>query len=227
MGIIKQILQGSIVLFIFKISGTASNFLVHILVSRVYGSTALGMYSLFISAMTFLSMFSIVGLDLYVIRKIAEIEDDCLSSLGFIRKSLRFVIIYSATLGCIVYFISPMLREHLFKHDLGRVYIILLSIIISIYSIQVVMSSVLRGFGDVVRYAIYQSFLVQVALLLVMVFLVLVINLRIDPAYVFCSVLTLIVCFQGWGLIRYICNRYHLQARQVLSYGKYAEKIIM
>lgn len=204
----KEIFKGSIIIFVFKIAGVISTFLANIVISRYYGVETLGVYNLIFSLLSFLSIFSILGLDLYIVRKIPEIESNFTEFSLFIKKVLKIVAVTSIIIGLAVLLFSGAIEKYLFQSKNSISYIYGLSIILMFYSLSLIFASIFRGFGDVYRFSFFQLFLLQCGLLLVLSIPLLFFRTKMNVIYSFYSLIFIIFILEVYFLNRFLTQRY-------------------
>jgi len=162
---IKEIIRGSGFIMLFKVVAAACAFATSVMITRIYGPEIYGEYSLVISIISFLMMFNLFGLDLYMIKKVNEYTDESII-FGFIKKSVNIfskISILIMILGvCIGLFISHYLFD-------GRLYLI--SLFIGLMTIMLstikLISNIYRAHGSVFRFSVNENLLFQLPLFLV------------------------------------------------------------
>ncbi len=188
---LKSILKGSSFIFAIKIVSAISNMLVGIVISRSFGVESLGTYNLVFTLVTFLSILSKMGLDLYVVRKIAEYEDDEIKTLGFLKQAFVILGINSGVVCVLVLLMSGLLNEHIFPDIDAFHYIVGLSLFAGLYAITIVFSFIFRGFHELFRFAVIRNVLLQFGLLLLLAVSVYILKIDIDPVYALFASITI------------------------------------
>ena len=69
---LKELLSGSAITFLLKISGMLLSYMVIIFIAKAYGAEGVGVYSLILSLMTFLAMASSMGLNFSLLRFVGQ-----------------------------------------------------------------------------------------------------------------------------------------------------------
>ena len=148
----KDILKGSFVIFIFKIFGAISLFLVHILISRYYGAQTLGVFNLILALMMIGAILSRVGLDMYIVRIIPSIETDNEKISLFLKEVFKIVFIGSILVSILFYLFSSTIDQYIFKSFDASSYLLGLVVVMIPFAFFNILSpivSVIYGFTGI------------------------------------------------------------------------------
>lgn len=112
----KEILSGSLITFVLKITGMLLGYLVVIVISRKYGPEGIGLYNLSLSILMLFVMISSMGINISILRYVGEFnkkhEFDKMKLLY--QFALEFSIPLSITLSISLYLLSDIIGEYLF-----------------------------------------------------------------------------------------------------------------
>ncbi len=116
----KEILTGSAITFILKLSGMLLGYIVVLIISRRYGTEGIGVYNLTISIMTFVAMIAAMGMNISILRYVGQFnqhgEEYKLKLLY--RYAVEFVIPFSLLLATLLYFLADVIAQKVF-HNLA------------------------------------------------------------------------------------------------------------
>jgi O-antigen/teichoic acid export membrane protein len=194
----KEILKGSFIIFIFKIFGAISLFLVYLLIPRYYGIEVFGVFNLIFGIMIIGTVFSRMGLDTYILRIISSLDNDTRTISLFLKEVFKILFFSSIIVGIFIFLISGVLDTYIFKSIDSTNYIYILSLLILPYTFFNVLPEVFRGFDDIKIYSFFRNFLQNFSILLFLVISILM-SWNYDPIYilyiaiVFISILIILV----------------------------------
>ena len=148
---LKEILMKGGSSFFVKILGVLFSFLFTVMISRYYGASVYGSYSLCINFLLLASMFVMLGLDTTFLKFTAHYLE--LDQLNTVYDLLKKVLLVSVPVGIVltilVYFTSDLIALHFFdKPNLGK-YFKVASFWILPWSLTMILGAGLRGFKDV------------------------------------------------------------------------------
>jgi len=162
----KEILKGSFIIFIFKIFGAISLFLVYLLIPRYYGIEVFGVFNLIFGIMIIGTVFSRIGLDTYILRVISSLDDDKKTISAFLKEVFKILFLSSIVVGIFIFLISGILNTYIFKSIDASNYLLILAILILPYTFFNVLPEVFRGFDDIKIYSFFRNFLQNFTILL-------------------------------------------------------------
>lgn len=218
----KDILKGSLAIFIFKIFGAISLFLVHILISRYYGAQTLGVFNLILALMIIGAILSRVGLDMYIIRIIPSIETDNEKISLFLKEVFKIVFIGSILVSILFYLFSSTIDQYIFKSFDASSYLLGLVVVMIPFAFFNILPEVFRGFHEIKRYSFFRN-LSQNITVLTLLFISMFFNLSFDPIYILYSSIVVITFFLAVSLFKFLKQH----SIDLTINGKYKDKILV
>jgi len=200
----KEIIKGSFLIFIFKIFGAVSMLAVHLLIARRYGVESLGVFNLMFSLITFITIFSRLGLDTYLIRKIPEIQDDKYYTANFISKVIRLLLISGLVASVLLLLSSDWIDSFIFKNTDANNYLLLASFVIIPYTLFNAVPEIFRGFYDIKIYSFYRNVSLNLGMILCLGISLILFNYKVDIVYVLFGVIVLTSFFMFSTLIWFL-----------------------
>jgi O-antigen/teichoic acid export membrane protein len=112
----RHLVRASFFSLIIRVAGLATGFFVTVITSRFYGADALGIVSICIAILSFASVIGKLGMDVALMRYIAELFT--VGNFAGIKhvylKSFRFIVPVSIGISAILFFLSPAIAGSLF-----------------------------------------------------------------------------------------------------------------
>lgn len=217
----KDLLKGSLFIFMFKILGAVSLFLIHIIISQYYGAKILGIFNLIFALLLIATIFSRLGLDLYVVRMISSFENDNLKKSLFIKEVFKILLISSFIVSILFYAFSLQINEYIFKSIDASSYVLGFISLIIPFSFFLLTIEIFRAFHDVKIYSFFKSLSYNI-LLLVFIVLSIYSNLNISPIYLMYISILIITILLGIVFLKFI-KSHEIDLKAI---GKYENKII-
>jgi O-antigen/teichoic acid export membrane protein len=220
---LKDILKGSAVIFLFKVVGALSLFGVHLLIARHYGASTLGVFNLVLALLVFGSIFSKLGLDMYVVRVLPGIENDKTLVAGFIQKTFKLLFVGSIVSMLLLMIFSSLINQYIFKSFDASSYLIVLAVLVIPFTYFSVIPEIFRGFQDIKIYSFYRNLVQNLLVLLILAFFINFLNITLDPVWVLYVVLFVVT-------IVVACHLYNFLKEKNISLfdkGNYKEKILI
>jgi len=220
---LKEIFKGSVVIFAFKLIGAVSLFGVHLLIARYYGASTLGVFNLILALLTLSAIFSRLGLDMYIIRKLPEIENDKVLTAGFIQRVFKLLFTGSIVLMLLFLCFSSLINQYIFKSIDASNYLIVLAVLVIPFSYFSVIPEIFRGLRDIKIYSFYRNLAQNILVLLILAFFINFLNIKLNPIWVLYIVLIVV-------LIVMMCHLYNFLRKKNISIfdkGNYKEKILI
>jgi O-antigen/teichoic acid export membrane protein len=155
-GLLKQILKGSLDVFILKLFGAAAFFIVTILISKNAGPAALGKFQLLSKLILLGSILGTVGLNVFAVRKISEVGENKDFTKKFVTRSTYLILLFSFFVAMTLLAFRGFIAEKFFKTDNMEVYIIFSGIIVFFYSGYSFICQIFRGYGSVKAFAFFR-----------------------------------------------------------------------
>ena len=169
---LKSLLQGGGITFLIKIGGMISSYLVVLILARKIGSEGVGTFSLFLQTLVFLGTFLSFGTSTSFIRFIGQFYKS--KEEGNIRKLFDFIFKYifpfSIFFSIIFYIICSFSVDHYENFEIMKGTIGITTFTISVFTINLILIEMLRGFGNVVLSEFLRSFFRPLSLLLMLIF---------------------------------------------------------
>lgn len=216
----KELIKGSSIIFVFKVFGAVALFLTHILISRYYGAETLGVFNLILSLLMISTIFSRMGLDMYVIRILPSLKEKNKIAL-FLKRVFTIVFIGGVIVSMLIYLINPYINEYIFKSFDASKYLLYLSIVIIPFTFFNILPEVLRGFHDIKIYSFFRN-LAQNLFLLFILSGGIYFSYKFDPIYV----LYFSILFITSILLIVVYKFLHKRDINLFSNGKYKEAIL-
>ncbi|CAA6805936.1 MAG: Unknown protein [uncultured Sulfurovum sp.] len=217
----KEILKGSLIIFIFKLFGAFSLFLTYILIPRYYGVDAFGTFNIIFGLLIMSTMIARIGLDTYVLRMLPSFEMNTEKISLFLKEVIKILLFSSLLVSLILIIFMEAINTYLLKSVDATVYLYGLAFMVLPYTFFNVFPEVFRGFEDIKIYAFFRNFLQNFILLLL-----LVISIYFSLTYTVIDLLymTVIIIFTSISLLVY----FFLKKRNIsiMLVGRYEEKII-
>ncbi|WP_038249443.1 flippase [Ghiorsea bivora] len=215
----KDILKGSALIFIFKVLGAASLFGVHLIIARHYGASSLGVFNLVLALITFGTVFSRLGLDMYVLRVIPEIENDKILAAGFIQQVFKLLFVGSIASMFFLMLASSLLDQYIFKSFDAKNYIFALALLMVPFTFFNVIPEIFRGFQDLKVYSLYRNVSQNLLLLITLAGFIYLLGNKPDPVWVLYMVLVGITFVMTFHLYRFLSHK-HVNIFRVASYDR-------
>jgi O-antigen/teichoic acid export membrane protein len=201
----KNILKGSALVFAFKVVGAASLFAVHLIIGREYGAESLGVFSLVFALMVITSVGAKVGLDVYVVRVLPEIDHSPDLIGGFLARIAWVIFVGSLIVSSILFLLLPAIDLYVFKSVDAASYLMWLAPLMLPLAVFNVVPEIFRGLGDVKRYSFFRNIAQNIFLLFVLGVSVFVLGNSVDPVSALYSVTLFVavwVSIELWLFLR-------------------------
>jgi O-antigen/teichoic acid export membrane protein len=121
---LSELLAGSSIAFILKITGIVFSYIFILLVTRNFGAGAMGIFALSTTVLSVFSILGKLGLDTALLRFIAEYSSQGRPNMvkGTYMKSMRLLIPFSLLLSVMLYLLSPYISKYVFHKEYLSVY---------------------------------------------------------------------------------------------------------
>jgi len=144
---LREILTGSAVTFVFKISGMLLGYLVVLIISRKYGAEGVGVYSLTLSILTFFSIIAMMGMNISILRYVGQFnktrEEYKLKLLY--KYALELIIPFSLIIGILLYFFAEMIALKIFDNPVYIPALKFIAFLVPLMSLQNISVEYIRG----------------------------------------------------------------------------------
>lgn len=148
---IQEIMIGSAVTFILKISGMLLGYIVILVISRSYDAEGVGLYNLTFSILTFATMIGSFGINTSILRYIGQFnkETEKYKIKLLYLYSVELVIPFSIFLGLVLYFFSEYISINILNNVHYDMAIKIISVLIPFLVIQNISVEFLRGINQI------------------------------------------------------------------------------
>lgn len=213
---LKELVLGSTVALLFKITGAVCGFLFLILISRFYGTSGTGVYSISFNVLWFASLLGSLGMDTKIVRYASRFaqEQNLQNVSQFYNIAIRMVIPMSILLSVALVAISDHLAVSLF-HDrsLGTSFKIM-GIALPFYVINSLNVELMRGLKRISVSEYYRN----VNVFAISIILLLLLSLSFN--YIYIPVISISVALSVGALMSYRHIRRTFNNNHETSTGK-------
>ena len=216
-----NILKGSLVIFIFKVFGAISLFLTYILIPRYYGVEAFGIFNIIFGLLLITTVISRIGLDTYILRVIAPLENNALEISLFLKAVFKILIVSSIAVMLLILLLKGTINQYLFKSIDASNYLIGLALMVLPYTFFNVLPEIFRGFDEIKQYSFFRNFFQNftlLTLLLIGIFL----PLSYHPIYLLYTTVIIIALIVAFALYFFLKNK----NVELFAKGKYDKEIL-
>jgi O-antigen/teichoic acid export membrane protein len=217
----KDIVKGSLVIFIFKVLGASSLFLTYIMIPRYYGIDTFGIFNLIFAIIMVGTVISRLGLDIYVIRIIPTLASEKEQVSLFLKAVLKILFISSFLVTILILLLSNTIDNYLFKSIDATLYIKILAFMILPYTLFNVLVEVFRGLDDIKIYSFFRN-LSQNGSIALLLAISIFFSLDLNPVYILFSAIAFITTALIFVLYKFLKKK----NITVLIKGKYNNKIL-
>ncbi len=119
---LKEILTGSAITFVLKMSGMLLGYLIVLIISRQYGAEGIGVYNLTLSIMMFIAMIGSMGMNVSILRYVGQFNksDEEYNLKLLYRYAVELVVPFSILLGVLLYFFAGAIAENFFHNPIYK-----------------------------------------------------------------------------------------------------------
>jgi O-antigen/teichoic acid export membrane protein len=116
---LKEILTGSAVTFVLKMSGMLLGYVVILIISSIYGAEGVGLYNLTLSILMFVSMIATLGIDNSILRYVGEFNKNTQEyKLKLLyRYVIELTIPLSIVIAIVLYYYAKTIALEVFKNQ--------------------------------------------------------------------------------------------------------------
>ncbi len=197
----KDILKGSALIFGFKVLGAVSLLAVNLFIARYYGALTLGAFNIVQAILSCGTIFSRLGLDMYVVRMIPVLEVDAKNTAGFLQKVFKMTAVSSGAMMLLLLVFLKPINIYLFKSVDASRYIFILAMMLWPYTLFNVMPEMFRGFQDIKIYSFFRNISQNLFMVVALFSSTFIFSRRIDPIFtlyyvsLFITILMVVVFF--------------------------------
>lgn len=144
---LKELLSGSMIAFILKISGIIFGYIFTFLVANQYGAKAMGIFAISFTILQILSVIGRLGMDTVLLRYVSKysFSKDYETIKVIYKKAFISVFTFSLFLSIILFLLSQFIANYLFHKPYLDYYIQLISAGILPFSLLFLHTEILRG----------------------------------------------------------------------------------
>lgn len=161
----KTLLGSGAISFAIKILGKLAKYLLILVISHKLGVDALGLFILATTILTIISVFSMLGLNILLVRYVAEFSSKNQYNLAGIayRKAVSIALPVSIVISVLLYFFSLFIAEIIFKKTSLFPYLRIVSFAIVPLVLLNFSFQSLRGLRKIIDYALLDDFFIPFA----------------------------------------------------------------
>lgn len=215
----KEILRGSAVTFVLKISGILLGYLVVLIISRNYGAEGIGVYNLTLNIMTLMAMMASMGINVSILRYVGQFnnrgEEYKLKLLY--RYAVELVVPFSLFLSILLYFFAGIIAGNVFHNLTYKPALEFVALIVPFLALQNISVEFIRGLKKLK----ISEFLRSVNPLLLNILLLLIIGLFIIDKMLPLYTLGIGIALSTLFSVFYIVNRvYRIEYKSIDDFSK-------
>lgn len=215
----KEILRGSAVTFVLKISGILLGYLVVLIISRNYGAEGVGVYNLTLNIMTLMAMMASMGINVSILRYVGQFnnrgEEYKLKLLY--RYAVELVVPFSLFLSILLYFFAGIIAGNVFHNLTYKPALEFVALIVPFLALQNISVEFIRGLKKLK----ISEFLRSVNPLLLNILLLLIIGLFIIDQMLPLYTLGIGIALSTLFSVFYIVNRvYRIEYKSIDDFSK-------
>lgn len=155
----KELIGGSSVALAFRITGIFCGYLFTLLVTRIFGADAMGIFALSITILQIASVAGRLGMDTALLRLVAEYSSQ--GRWGHAKtaylKALKLVVPFSLILSVVLFLLSPYAAQHVFGKKQLTTAFYMVSLAVTPFSIFFINSECIRGLKMIREYTLLQN----------------------------------------------------------------------
>lgn len=182
----NELIRTSFLALVVRMIGVLTGFFVTLLTSRFFGADALGLVSICIAILSFASVFGKLGLDVALLKYVAEFSSrkDYASIKAVYVSAMKIILPVTFVISCVLYFMSGYFAEHIlhkpYLEDLLKINAWLTLPLVLI----LVNSECIRGLKKIRAYTFFQTVSVSFVAMFLLFILSFYYSAREVPAYI-------------------------------------------
>ncbi|MBN2896746.1 MAG: flippase [Campylobacterales bacterium] len=143
----KEILTGSAVTFVLKMSGMLLGYIVVLMVSRMYGAEGVGFYSLSVSVLTFLAMVSALGMNVSILRYVGQFNkaDEAHKLKLLYRYALQLSLPVSLVMSALLFWFAEAIATYVFDNATYTQALRFVALMVPFFTLQEISVEFIRG----------------------------------------------------------------------------------
>lgn len=144
---LKEILTGSAITFLLKMGGMVLGYALIVVISRLYGAEGVGIYSLSVGIMVFLSMVACMGINVSILRFVGQFNkaSETYKLKQVYNNSFQLVLPASLVLASGLYLYANKIAVYLLKNMEYTRPLMLIAFILPFYVLQDINVEFIRG----------------------------------------------------------------------------------
>ena len=171
----SKLLKGSAGFFVMKIGAMFFGYVNVWVISRFFGSEALGLFSFVLSVLTFGAVFAKLGVDMAVVRFVSQFltQNKAGKIIAFYAKVCKLVSLPVLLFSVLLFFGSSFMAEHIFEKAHYDYYLKLAGLLIIPIAYTQINAQLHRGFKKIIHFAffdLYATFFTLLVLIAIVLF---------------------------------------------------------
>jgi O-antigen/teichoic acid export membrane protein len=156
---LKELLAGSSVAFVLRITGMLFSYVWILLITRNFGADAMGIFALSTTVLSVFSILGKLGLDMALLRFVSEYSAQGRHDLvkEVYIKALKIIIPLSLFLALLLFFLSPYIANNIFHREYLSYYFRIVSLGVLPMVLININSQALRGLKKIKEFSFFQN----------------------------------------------------------------------
>ncbi len=151
----QSLIKGSAAFFLMNVGGVSLNFFFAMIAGNYYGSSVWGQFTLCLTVLQLLCVFSRIGLDTLIVKLVAEEHSKSMSRVKDIYfKSVVITFLSGAIFSCLLFFLSDIIAINFFKNPELITQLRIISLAIIPMNMLLLNSEAMKG----IKYPVFSSF---------------------------------------------------------------------
>ena len=179
-----DIINGSLMTFSAKIATVIFGFISNLIISKYYGSEVLGTLSVLFSIMSIASIFSLLGMNVSILRFLPPLlkKKEYYSAFIVIKRTIILVVVFAFVSSFIIYIFSNFIAGTVFNKSYLTSLIMLISIFIFFQGLGTISASIIRALQNIKLFVILQ-FLPSFLNLVILMIITYIVHYKYTPLY--------------------------------------------
>lgn len=217
-----EVLNGSVLSFIAKILAVIFGFVTSLLVAKYYGPEVIGTVSILFSIMSVTLIFSLLGIDVSILRFIPPLlkQNNYYKMKIILGKSLGLVLALSLISSSLLFIYSDLISDLIFHKSYLSPLIILIAFFVPFNAIGIFFTSVIRALKEI-KFFIILQFLPSLLNLIVLLGLTFTYYHKYNPLYsqLFALIISMILGFLFlYKILKNHTNRIKIIQKEGITY---------
>jgi len=155
----NEIFSKGLIALLFKILGGIFGYVFLLLVTRTAGAEIWGVFSLCLALISISSIFSVMGIDISLVKFIATFKSQLSNIKDLYIRSVKIISISSIFISIMLFFLSDLIANNIFNKSFLAEYFKITSCFILPFSIISVNAQTLRGMKKIMEFALFKHML--------------------------------------------------------------------